>query len=71
MGAVVGDQLRRHRLELAAEQQVEKERMHDVVAMVAERDLVGAEFLGGAVDDAAAQARAQRAGGLALRDLAP
>jgi hypothetical protein len=44
--------------------------MHDVVAMVTKRDLVGAEFLGGTIDDAATQARTQRTGRLALRDLA-
>ena len=38
--------------------------------MVAERDLVAAQFVGDAVQDAAAQARAQRAGGLAFRDQA-
>ena len=37
--------------------------------MVAERDLVGAQFLGDAVDHAPAQAGAERAGGFALRNL--
>ena len=67
--AVVGDELRWHRLQLGGEQQVEEQRVHDVVAVMAERDLVAAEFLGDAVDDAAAQARAERAGRLAGRDL--
>ena len=47
----------------------QKERVDDVVAVMAERDLVGAQLLGRAIDHAAAQARAQRAGGLAFRDL--
>jgi hypothetical protein len=38
--------------------------------VVAEGDLVAAELVGDAVQDAAAQARAQRAGGLAFRDQA-
>ncbi len=43
--------------------------MQDVVAMVPERDLGGADLLGGAVQDAAPQPRAQRTGGLARSDL--
>lgn len=50
-----------------AEQHVEEQRMDHVVAMVPEGDLVGAQFLGRPVDDAAAQAaRTQRTGRLAL-----
>ena len=37
--AVVGAQLRRHRLQPAAVKQVEEQRLDDVVAMMAERDL--------------------------------
>ena len=59
--AVVGDELRRHRLQLAAEEQVEEERREHVVAMMAERDLGRAELAGDAVQHAAAQPRAQRA----------
>ena len=59
--AVVGDELRRHRLQLAAEEEVEEERREDVVAMMAERDLGRADLAGHAIDDAAPQARAQRA----------
>ncbi len=59
-------QLGRHALELAAVEQVQQQRLQDVVAMVAERDLGGAELARHAVEDAAAQPRAQRAGGLAL-----
>jgi hypothetical protein len=60
---VVGAVARRHRLQLAAVEQVEQEGLERVVAVVAERDLVAAEALGGGVEDAAAQARAQRAVG--------
>ena len=42
--AVVGDELRRHRLQLAAEEEVEEERREDVVAVMAERDLRGADL---------------------------
>src|SRR5881396_3859548 len=37
--AVVGDELRRHRLQLRAEKEIEKKRRENVVAMVAQRDL--------------------------------
>lgn len=40
MGAVIGDQFWWHGLEFAAEQEIEEQRVHDIVAMVAERDLV-------------------------------
>jgi hypothetical protein len=42
------------------------QRLQDVVAMMAERDLRRAQFARHAIQDAAAQPRAQRAGGLAL-----
>ena len=64
--AVVGAVARRHRLQLAAVEQVQQERLERVVAVVAERDLVAAEPLGGGVEDAAAQPRAQRAVGRGL-----
>src|SRR4051812_33674306 len=67
MLAIVGAKLGRHRLELAAVEEVEEERGEDVVAMMAERDLRRAELAGGAIERAAAQARAERAHGLALR----
>ena len=44
--AVVGHELRRHRLQLAAVEQVQEERLQDVVAVVAERDLGRAELAG-------------------------
>ena len=59
--AVVGAVARRHRLQLAAVEQVQQERLERVVAVMTERELVAAEPLGGRVEDAAAQARAQRA----------
>ena len=68
VAAVVGAQLRRHRLEPAAEEQVEEQRLDDVVAMMAERDLGDAVLGGEAVQRAAAQARAQPAHRLAFGD---
>ena len=66
--AVVGHELGRHRLQLAAEEQVEEERRQDVVAVVPERDLGRAELARHPVEHAAAQARAQRAHRPALGD---
>jgi hypothetical protein len=66
--AVVAEQLRGHRLQLAVEEHVEEQRLDDVVAMVAERDPGGADLAREAVEIAAAQARAEPAGGLALGD---
>ena len=53
--------------ELPGEDQVQEQRLEDVVAVVAEGDLVAAELLGDAIEDAAAQARAERAVRLSLR----
>ena len=64
--AVVADQLGRHALQAAAEEHVHEQRLHHVVAMVAERDLGRAELARDAVEDAAAQARAQAAHRLAF-----
>ena len=69
MRAIVGYQLGGHGLEFAAKQEVEKQGMYDVVAMMPERDLVGTEFLGRTIDDATAQTRTERAGRLALGNL--
>ena len=44
MRAVVGDQLGRHRLERAGEEQVQQQRLDEVVGMMAERDLGGADL---------------------------
>ena len=66
---VLRHQLRRHRSELPGEEQVQEERLEDVVAMVAERDLRAAHLLRDAVEDAAAKARAERAVGLSFGDL--
>ena len=60
--AVVGHQLGRHRLERAGEEQVQQQRLDEVVGVMAERDLGRADFLRDAVEHAAAQPRAQRAG---------
>ena len=59
MAAVVGHQPGRHALELPREKQVEKEGLEDVVAVMAQRNLGGAEFVSHPIEDAAAQARAQ------------
>src|SRR6266513_1464032 len=66
--AVVRAQLRRHRLELAAVEQVEKKGCEDVVAVMAERDLGRTQLARGAVQRPASQPRAERAHGLALGD---
>ena len=58
-----------HGRQLAAEEQVQQQGLEGVVAVVAERDLVAAELAGHPVQDAPAQARAQRAVGLPLGDL--
>src|SRR5262245_2901135 len=49
--AVVGAIARRHRLELAAVEQIEQEGLERIVAVMAERDLVAPEALGGGVED--------------------
>ena len=46
VAAVVAQQLGRHRLELAAVEQVEEEGLEDVVAVMAERDLGRAQLAG-------------------------
>ena len=61
MRAIVGDQLGRHGLERAGEEQVEQQRFDEVVGMMAERDLGRADLRGDPVQHAAPQPRAQRA----------
>src|SRR5450755_5008397 len=56
--AVVGDELRRHRLQLGGEKKIEKECRQYVVAVMTERDLGRAELARHAIQDATAQARA-------------
>ena len=68
MAAVVGHQPGRHALELPGEKQVEKEGLEDVVAVMAKGDFGGAEFVSHPIEDAAAQARTQRAHRAALGD---
>src|SRR6266403_2792970 len=58
--AVVGDELRGHRLELSRKEEIQEEGDDDVVAVVAERDLGAAELGGEPVEDPAAKARAER-----------
>jgi len=70
MFAVVGNQFGRHGFELAAVEHVQKQRLQNVLAVVTQRDLGRAQFGGHAVKHAAAQTRAQTAGGLAFRNQA-
>ncbi len=62
-------QARRHRRQLAAEEQIQQQRLERVVAVMAQRDLVAAELGGRAVQDPAPQPRTERAVGLPLGDL--
>lgn len=64
MATVVGLELGRHGLQLAAEKEVEKQRFDEVVAMMTQCDPGDAVLGGETVEDALAQARAQPAGGL-------
>ena len=68
VAAIVGAQLRRHGLQAPAEEQIEEQRLDDVVAVVAERDLGDAVLAREAVQGAAAQPRAQAAHRAAFRD---
>ena len=63
---VVGGVLRGHGLELAGVEEVHQEGLQGVVAVVAQRDLVALQTLGGGVEDASAQPGAQGAVGLGL-----
>ena len=65
MPAIVGQQLRRHRLEPAAVKQVQQQGLQDVVAVMTQRDLGRAQPAGVMVERAAAQPRAQAAHRLA------
>jgi hypothetical protein len=65
---VVADQLGRHALQTGTEEHVHQQRGHHVIAVVPERDLCRPQFAGHAVQDAAAQARAQRTQRLAFGD---
>ena len=66
MPAIVAQQFGRHAAELGVEEQIEKERGHQIVAMMAQRDLGEAFSPGVRIQRAAAQPRAQRTHGLAL-----
>ena len=59
--AVVADELGRHRAQRAGEEQVHHQRLGQIVEVMAERDLGGAELVGQPVEHAATQPRAQRA----------
>ena len=58
-----------HGFELATVEHVEEQSLEDVVTVMAKGDLGATQLLGGAIQNAAAQAGAERAGGLALRYL--
>ena len=68
VAAIVGAQFWRHGLERPVEEHVQEKRLDNVVTMVAERHFGRADFVGEGIERAATQARAQRAGGLALRN---
>jgi len=68
---IVAPELGQHRLEPAAEEQVQEERLDDVVAVMAEHDLAHAVLAREAVQGATPKPRAQPALGLAVRDDAP
>ncbi len=61
VATVLRTQLRRHRLEASAVEQVQEQGFDDVVAVVSERDLGDAVLRGEAVERPAAQPRAQAA----------
>ncbi len=65
---VLGLELRRHGLELAAEEHVEEQRLDDVVAVMAERDPGDAVLGGVAIERTAPEPRAQPAHRATLRD---
>src|SRR5690606_40028457 len=65
---VVADELRRHRLQARAVEHVQEQRLDDVVAMVAERDLRRTDLARDAIEDPAAQPRAEAAHRLARSD---
>ena len=66
---VVGKELRGHRRELAREEEVEEQRLKNVVPVVAKGDLPAAKLRGHAVKNSAAQARTQGTVRLPSRDL--
>ena len=68
MRAVIGNELRRHRLQLSAEEKIQEERREEIVAVMAKRDLRRAELGRNAIENAATQPRAQRAHRRARRD---
>ncbi len=61
MRAIVGHELGRHRLQRAGEEQVQQQRLDEVVCVVPQRDLRRAFFFRNAIQHAAPQPRAQRA----------
>jgi hypothetical protein len=66
---VVAAEDRGHRLELAGEEQVEEERLDDVLPVMSQGDLGATELLGRAVEDPPAEPGAEAAVGLVRRDL--
>ncbi len=68
---VLGQELGRHRLEATAVEEVQEEGLDDVVAVVAEGDLVDVVLAGPAIERAAPEPTAETALGLPGRDHAP
>src|SRR5690554_4769752 len=69
VATIIGAQLGRHGLEVATIEHVEEEGLDDVVPVVPQRHLGGADLVGKGVEIATTQARTQGTGGLALGHL--
>ena len=68
MLAAIRDQTSRHRFECAREEQVQQQRLDEIVQVVAEGDLRRADLARDPIQDAAAEPGAERAGrGVASR----
>ena len=68
MTSVIGHELRRHRFELSAEEKIQEKSRQQIVAVMSERDLRCTELARDAIQNAATQARAQRAHRAARRN---
>ena len=64
---VILDQPLRHRFEAAGKEQVEEQHLNEIVGVVPERDLCGADLRGNVIQDTPSQARARR--GIGVQDL--
>ena len=68
MFTVITHQLRRHTFHLAAVEHIEEQRLQDIVAVMAQGNFGRAQLGRGAIQNTAAQTRAQRAGGFPFRN---